>query len=106
MILTKLQEALGEINQQRAALDEVESQLRSMIAKLSGTPNVQVAHNPPATLAIHRHASAERDKIDEVADVLRAAGKPLHITDICARISATTGTTVVRTKVEPGLNRH
>jgi hypothetical protein len=103
MILTKLQEALAEVDAQRSALNDVEAQLRSMIAKLSGTPIV--VRSPamaPAPVAENR----QRDKLDDIADILRAEGKPLHITVIAERLSAAGGTKVERTKIEPGINRH
>jgi hypothetical protein len=105
MILTKLQEALAEIPAQRKAIDEVEAALRSMIAKLQGTPPVfqPVASSVAPVVAGRRH---ERDQLDEIADLLRAAGKPLHISQIAEKLSAIRGTNVVRTMIEPGLNRH
>jgi hypothetical protein len=108
MILTKLQEALAEVGSQRAALNEVEAQLRSMIASLSGTPII--AHpassvvQPPASSFAGRERS--RDKLDDIVDILRAEGKPLHITVIAERLSAATGKKLLRTNIEPGLNRH
>jgi hypothetical protein len=108
MILTKLQEALAEVDSQRAALNEVESQLRSMIAKLSGMP-VMVNRPAPPVVPVPRPVSlpnADRDTVDEIADILRAEGKPLHITVIAERLSALKNENVVRTGIEPGLNRH
>jgi len=106
MILLKLQEALAEVPPQRAALDEVERQLRSMIAQLSGTdPAIQ-----PAPIAARKeHPAAvknERDRLDDIGDLLRAEGKPLHITAIVKRLSEISGKDVSRTLIEPGLNRH
>ena len=109
MILTKLQEALAEVDSQRVALNEVETQLRSMIARLSGMPIIQ---QPSAAASIHGsiigNVSPEtgRDKLDDIADILRTEGKPLHITAIAERLSTITGTEVLRTAIEPGLNRH
>ena len=110
MILAKLQEALGEVDSQRTALNEVEAQLRSMISKLSGMPIIQ----RPSPVAPPIHASmigsvspeTGRDKLDDIADILRAEGKPLHITVIAERLSKLTGAEVLRTAIEPGLNRH
>jgi|ERR1035438_2431658 hypothetical protein len=103
MILIKLQEALAEVDAQRSALNDVEAQLRSMIAKLSGAPII--AHTPvmgPAPVVDKR----KRDKLDDIADILRTEGKPLHITVIAERLSAMRGAEIDRTKIEPGLNRH
>src|ERR1035437_3065311 len=110
MILTKLQEALAEVDSQRIALNEVEAQLRSMISKLSGMPII----SRPATATPQVHGSiignvspeTGRDKLDDIADILRSEGKPLHITVIAERLSTITGTEVLRTAIEPGLNRH
>ena len=103
MILTKLQEALAEVDAQRSALNDVEAQLRSMIAKLSGTP---VAVRSPVMAPAPVAKSQKRDKLDDIADILRAEGKPLHITVIAERLSAVAGAKVERTKIEPGINRH
>src|SRR4030095_11445312 len=104
MIHTKLNEALAEIPAQRRALDEIEVQIRSMIAKLSGMPTSIPSAAVGTTAA--RPIAKERDKIEDVADVLRAEGKPLHITVIAERLSVVYGKKVLRTEIEPGLNRH
>jgi N-acyl-D-aspartate/D-glutamate deacylase len=106
MILTKLQEALAEVDVQRAALSDVEAQLRSMIAKLSGTP---ISVCPSLTASVPAQAISEgrnRDRLDDMVDILRAEGKPLHITVIAERLSKLTGTEITRTSIEPGVNRH
>jgi len=104
MILTKLQEALAEVDSQRVALNEVEAQLRSMISKLSGMP---VIASRPASITIPiAESDRGRDKLDDIADILRSEGKPLHITIIAERLSTINGETVDRTEIEPGLNRH
>lgn len=103
MILTKLQEALVEIAAQRRALDEVEAQLRSMIARLSGVPDVSATVSRSATPI---KTERERDKLDDIADILKSEGQPLHITVIAERLSALYGKTVDRTEIEPGINRH
>jgi hypothetical protein len=105
MILTKLQEALAEVDEQRLALDQVETQLRSMIYKLSGTPDIAPL-NPPVTSRPSRHSMTTRDGLDDIVDVLRAEGKPLHITVIAERLSTMRLIKVSRTTFEPGLNRH
>lgn len=108
MILSKLQEALAEVSVQRAALDDVESQLRSMIARLSGVA-IAPHHGSTANVApVYSVPTPEdkRDKFDAITDILRAEGKPLHITMIAERLSAQTGTKVDRTSIEPGINRH
>jgi len=102
MILTKLQEALAEVDTQRRALDQVETELRSMIARLSGVPDV----TPVTMPRYHSAPSIDRDGIDDIVDILRAEGKPLHITVIAERLSAQKGRPVLRTAIEPGLNRH
>jgi hypothetical protein len=104
MILSKLQEALEEVDAQRAALDDVETQLRSMISKLSGVPQ-------SVPITAHQMMSAPgpkrtRDRLDDIVDILRAAGKPLHITEIASRLSSASGAPVDRTTIEPSLNRH
>jgi len=107
MILIKLQEALAAIPAQHKALDEVEAQLRSMIAKLQGTPDLTFSaatSNPVYTT--RKGWGRTHDKLDEIADVIRAEGKPLHVTIIAERLSAQSGTKVLRTKIEPGMNRH
>lgn len=110
MILTKLQEALAEVDSQRITLNEVEAQLRSMISKLSGMPIIQgpTLAAPPIHGSILGDISPEtgRDKLDDIADILRAEGKPLHITVIAERLSKVFGTEVLRTDIEPGMNRH
>jgi hypothetical protein len=109
MILDKLREALAELDSERAALaaqanalDEVESQIKAMIAKLGGD------QNKTWTLEelISTSEAPHKDKIDIVADILRAEGRPLHITVIADRMSGILETAVNRTEVEPGLNRH
>jgi hypothetical protein len=107
MILKKLQEALAEVGTQRKALDQVERQLRSMISALSGVPDAAPFKPAPIVSREPTHpASGQRDGIDDIADILRVEGKPLHITVIAARLSGLKGTDVLRTTIEPGLNRH
>jgi hypothetical protein len=113
MILKKLQEALDEIASQRVALNEVEAQLRSMIAKLSGVPPVSGFGSAPAQPASQPYVWPDgvtngrvRDGIDDIVDVLRAEGRSLHISVIAERLSAMKGKKVLRTDIEPGLNRH
>jgi hypothetical protein len=105
MILTKLQEALAEIDAQRAALNDVEAQLRAMISKLSGssTPTLVPSSTDAPLRATRGHS---RDGIDEIADILRDAGRSLHITAIAERLSAIKQKPIARTSIEPGLNRH
>ena len=107
MILKKLQEALSEVDDQRTALDDVERQLRSMISKLSGTPygvSQTVTRVVGHTTTTSRRG--ERDRIDDILDILGEHGKPMHITDIASSLSQKKGKTIDRTQVEPGLNRH
>jgi hypothetical protein len=47
-----------------------------------------------------------RDRIDTFVDILRAEGRPLHITALAEKLTERTGETIDRTKIEPGLNRH
>src|SRR5450759_2935009 len=101
MILTKLQEALAEVDAQRSALDDVAAQLRSMITKLSGVP---IIARSPVMSPTPQTERRKRDKLDDIADILRTEGKPLHITVIAERLSAMRGVEVDRTKIEPGLN--
>lgn len=75
MVLTKLQEALAEIVAQRQALDDVEVQLRSMIAKFNGSNGIAAMPAQSVQVPLTQTANGKRDKIDEVADVIRAAGK-------------------------------
>lgn len=108
MILIKLQEALAEVDSQRASIDEVEKQLRSMIAKLSGVPEIilpNAARTPCGNLLAAGHERVG-DRLDDIAEILRAEGKPLHITKIAERLSAIKGAKIQRTAIEPGLNRH
>lgn len=112
MILEKLEEALAEIPAQRLALDEVEADLRSMIAKLKGMPNV--AEGTPAMTASATSfipvsamdLNGQKDRIEEVADILRNHGQALHITTIAQILSKLHGTKILRTDIEPGMNRH
>lgn len=110
MVLNKLQEALAEIGMQRKALDRVENQLKSMISELSGIPDIAspVSRSYPTPSAAMPVVFREgnRDKLDDIADVLRAAGGPLHITAIAEGLSKLTSKKVDRTSIEPGLNRH
>jgi hypothetical protein len=102
MVLNKLQEALAEVNSQRKALDEVERQLRAMIASLSGDQNITY---PAARTVLPPQFGEPRDRIDDIADIIRKEGKPLHIGVIAERLSRAEKT-VSRTDIEPGLNRH
>jgi hypothetical protein len=106
MILNKLQEAIAEVDQQRKALDKVESQLRSMIAELSGTPFLTRASAPVAVSPSTSTPQKKKDHIEMIADIINTEGKPMHINFICERMSAIVGHKVERTKIEPGLNRH
>jgi hypothetical protein len=109
MILAKLQEALAEIDVQRKALDDVDAQLRSMISKLSGAPEIIPPAVPlPSKILTHvaPHHRGERDRIDDYVDIIREEGKPLHIVDLAQRYSAKSGNQMSRTDIEPGLNRH
>jgi hypothetical protein len=120
MILVKLQEALGEAISQRKAhearanvLAETETHLRSLIAKLAassmdgGNATIPTALDVISALGASKvRTERQRDKIDDVADVLRGEGKPMHITAIAERLSERSGAKVDRTEIEPGLNRH
>jgi hypothetical protein len=108
MILMKLREALADIPAQRKALDEVEVQLRSMIAKFTGSPDFEVttAFTATSTIAPYSTRERERDRIDEIADVIRRIGHPIHISEICQDLSDLRGARVERKSIEPGLNRH
>jgi hypothetical protein len=107
MILKKLEEALSELANQRRALDDVEAQLRSMISKLSdGSPSTvsyTTIRVPPNNSTSRR---GERDRIDDILDIVRAEGHPMHINAIVTALSQKTGSEISRTQLEPGLNRH
>ena len=112
MILNKLQEALLELGAQREALDEVESQLRSMISQLSvmAETTYQLSNMNSSETGIIASAGSivgrERDRLDDIRDILRETGRPLHITAIASRLSDNLGKRILRTEIEPGLNRH
>jgi hypothetical protein len=109
MILAKLQEALAEVDVQRKALDDVETQLRSMISKLSGAPAIIPPAAPLAAAILTPaapHHRGPRDRIDDYVDIIREEGKPLHIVELAQRYSARSGNDLSRTDIEPGLNRH
>src|SRR5579864_800363 len=100
MILTKLQEALDEIDAQRKTLDEMERQLRAMISALSGAPQfTSLADSHPVHPSNFPRLRGTRDGIDYIAKVLRLAGKPLHITAIAQLLSERKGTKVLRTTI-------
>jgi len=101
MVLTKLNEVLAEIEGERKRLDNLESQLRSMIAGLSGTTTSQFQSRSS------RPQNREtKTQLEEIADILRAEGKPLHIKIIAERLSALRLKKVERGKIEPGVTRH
>jgi hypothetical protein len=113
MILSKLEEALVEVSKERQAISEVEAQLRAMISKLKGNPYAFTDELPPdypvkgpmtfiPTTAPH----GQKDRIEEIADILRSHGQALHITTIAERLSKLRNSKIVRTDIEPGLNRH
>jgi hypothetical protein len=113
MILDKLEEALAEIPGQRLALDEVEADLRSMIAKLRGMPNtISLKFSSPGSgagtsfVAPLKLDAGQKDRIEEIADILRSNGQALHITTIAERLSKLRNAKILRTDIEPGLNRH
>jgi hypothetical protein len=108
MILKKLQEALAEVGTQRTALDEVEKQLRSMIAKLSGLPDAATTSSLGYGATVHSitRQRGEPSKLDEIAEILQANGKPMHITAIAEALSQKRGKAISRTAIEPGMNRH
>lgn len=115
MVLNKLREALAEINSERSnlaarliAIEDVEIQLRAMIAKLS---DAELTDESRASRAVppftpRTASSGGVDRIDQIVDILRGEGRPLHITKIVDRLSAVAAERVDRTNVEPGLNRH
>lgn len=105
MILNKLHEALAEVDSQRKALDNIERQLRSMIAELSGQSFIANAVFTSTGLSAGT-PTGERNRLDDIADILRAAGKPLHISLIAVRLSDKLGRKIERASFEPGLNRH
>jgi len=113
MILDKLEQALAEVPKQRQTLNEVEAQLRSMISKLKGNPYAFTDELPleravmgsayvPATAP----NQGQKDRIEEIAEILRTNGQPLHITNIAERLSKLRNSKIIRTDIEPGLNRH
>ena len=91
---------------QRKAIDEVEGQLRSMIAKLSGMNDFAASIKPERTITLTPAMIHKRDRIDSIVDILKSEGRPLHITMLAERLSTLTGKKVTRTEIEPGLNRH
>jgi hypothetical protein len=103
MILDKLKEALVAAEAQYAADGEVVSQLRAMISKYTGSP---IPADPGGIKFVRASALTERDKLDDIAEILRAEGKPMHISAIAERLSALKGETISRTQIEPGVNRH
>ena len=109
MILDKLLEALASVQAERQALDETEAQLRAMIAR-HGSHAFSDGIDAPIDPTTNRFRSlgkeASRNGLDDIVDVLRESGHPLHITAICERLSAKSGGKIVRTDIEPGLNRH
>jgi len=112
MILEKLKEALAAVELERNALNDTEAELRSMIARHTGnTVSTSFVRDKDeinlSNLSRAKATSAgERDGIDDVADILRSVGKPLHITEIAERLSSIRNAQVNRTEIEPGLNRH
>src|SRR5260370_23050515 len=101
MVIDKLQEALAEIGAQRKALDRVENQIRSMISDLSGMSEVISLTPVVSRIAAPASIGRDRDKLDDIADVLRVEGTPLHITAIAERLSKVYGKQVDRTSIEP-----
>lgn len=122
MIIERLRETLEDIQKERRKLDLVESQIRSMIATLT-VEGKESASGPMDRLvtttreitggSTHSFApnypvvrSPGRDKIDDVATILRDMGSPQHITVIAEKMTALHGKAIKRTDIEPGMNRH
>jgi len=80
-----------------------------MIVRHSGTA-VQIQDNDRLVqenrFRLLSAANEPRDGISDIVDVLRGAERSLHINAICEELSKKRGTKIVRTDVEPGLNRH
>ena len=113
MILEKLKEALAAVELERNALNDTEAELRSMIARHTGNTvsssfvrDKDEINLSNLSRSVKATSAGERDGIDDVADILRSAGKPLHITEIAERLSTVRNAQVNRTEIEPGLNRH
>jgi hypothetical protein len=112
MISTKLQEALNaivterkDLEVRRERLDAAEQSLRLLLSSLAdGAQSKPERENSRYKRA--GSSPAERDGLDDIIDILKAEGKPLHITVIAQRLSTLRGTPVDRTKIEPGINRH
>ncbi len=104
MVITKLHEALAEVAIERTKLDGLEMKLRAMIAELSGEA---MGSNREANADAHEAADAtKRSQLEDVADIVRSEGKPLHIKVIAQRLAIIYGRPVERSKIEPGMTRH
>ena len=57
-------------------------------------------------MAYRVNENGGKDRNDQIVEILRAAGKPLHITLIAAALSEINDSKVTRQLIEPGLNRH
>ena len=117
MITDKLIEALEQVHADRKfhqnalhELDQTENQLKAMVAKHSGVAWSLLAKKPQETsidnFQVVNASQISRDGLDDVVDILRSAGKALHITVIADRLSEIRGTKIERTAIEPGMNRH
>lgn len=119
MLLTKLQEAVSEcrakmeaLERQYALAEGLEKRLRAMIAEISAeletdTSLQTIEHGDIHLKNLNLSGNVvPRDRIDDVVDILRTEGAPLHIAVIAGRLSVLTGHNVRRGNIEPGFNRH
>ena len=104
MVIEKLKETLEAVHVQQEQLSEVEAQLISMIAKLSGNDKASVEEEPQEEEVVFRRPG--RDRIDDITDILRISGEPVHVTELARALSERTGKQINRTQIEPGINRH
>jgi uncharacterized protein (DUF362 family) len=98
MNTTKLKEALVELQQQRAILDVAIKNIQQVLATLNGSE--ATAQQPTRT-------GVKPSYIDLSVQVLEQTGHPLHVKDICEKMTELRGSPVSsRASVESSIIRH
>jgi len=94
---TKLKEALVELQQQRAILDGAIKNIQNVLSALHG------GEPAPHTAAV---VAGKASYIDLGVQVFEATGQPLHILEVCRKMSDLRGEKLQRGNVESSFIRH
>jgi hypothetical protein len=105
-LIDAIREKRARLSEARAEVARLESELREAKAELLGRPTKAPKLRARRATIARRRPVKTGSSVDLAVQVLRAAGKPLHISDIIAQIHQTTGHEVLKTTLVSNLSRY